>query len=241
VARDLATQSGALDKITELQALPFRDTAAYVVLLLALSSAAVLGWQRRILSFEGALLAIAALLSFRSQRDVWVMAIVAAAIIAPWLPTARTSLERPSLRVMTAAFAVAILVTTAAFRMLGINSENLQARLALQMPVAAGDYIRQNGIQGPLFNDFNWGGFLIWKLRMPVTLDGRQNVYGDQRMDRSVVTWSGQPDWASDPDLISARLIVGPVNAPLIQLLRRDNRFRLAYEDKLAAVFVAGR
>jgi hypothetical protein len=57
-------------------------------------------------------------------------------------------------------------------------------------------------------------------------------------MDRSVATWSGQTDWASDPDLISARLVIGPVHIPLTQLLRRDSRYQLVYEDKIAAVFI---
>jgi hypothetical protein len=105
------------------------------------------------------------------------------------------------------------------------------------MPVRAVEFVRQHGYPGPVFNDFNWGGYLIWSLRMPVTIDGRQNVYGDQRMDRSVATWGGQPDWSSDPDLSSARRVIGPIGAPLIQLLSRDSRYQLVYKDKLAAVF----
>jgi hypothetical protein len=73
---------------------------------------------------------------------------------------------------------------------------------------------------------------------MPVSIDGRAALYGDQRIDRSVQTWSGQPDWASDPQLSAAGLVIGPVKSPLIQLLRLDPRFELAYEDKVAAVFV---
>jgi hypothetical protein len=56
-------------------------------------------------------------------------------------------------------------------------------------------------------------------------------------MDRSVATWGGAPDWASDPDLTSARLVIGPVRTPLVQLLRRDSHYQLVYEDRLAAVF----
>jgi hypothetical protein len=241
VARDLASQSGALDKISELHALPFRDPAAYIVLLLAMASAAVLAWQRRILSFEAALLAFAALLSFRSQRDVWLMAVVASAILAPSLPKARNSQELPPGWVSAVALVLAVLLTTASYRALGINNANLQARLTEQMPVRAVNNILQNHYQGTLFNDFTWGGYLIWNLRQPVTIDGRQNVYGDQRMDLSVATWSGQPGWSADPDLVSAGIVIGPVRSPLTQLLRHDGRFQLAYEDSLAAVFTARR
>jgi hypothetical protein len=109
------------------------------------------------------------------------------------------------------------------------------------MPVRAVESIRTNGYAGPLYNDFNWGGYLIWALRMPVNIDGRTNLYGNERMDRSIATWGAQPDWASDPELKSAGLVIGPVTAPLTQLLRMDSHYKLVYEDKLAAVFVAQR
>jgi hypothetical protein len=73
---------------------------------------------------------------------------------------------------------------------------------------------------------------------MPVSIDGRAAFYGDQRIDRSVATWSAQPDWASDAQLMKAGVVIGPVKAPLTQVLRMDPRFQLAYEDKVAAVFV---
>ena len=89
-----------------------------------------------------------------------------------------------------------------------------------------------------MFNDYDWGGFLIWNLRQPVEIDGRSNLYGDKRIERSVDTWNAQPDWACDPDLFRAGYVIAPVKKPLAQVLRMDPRFELAFEDKLAAVFV---
>ena len=96
-------------------------------------------------------------------------------------------------------------------------------------------------LHGPVFNDFNWGGYMIWALRMPVSIDGRAAFYGDEAIDRSIATWNAEPDWASDPQLKAAGVVIGPVKAPLTQVLRMDPRFRLLYEDGLAAVFVARR
>jgi len=78
----------------------------------------------------------------------------------------------------------------------------------------------------------------VWALRMPVTIDGRGAMYGDEAIDRSVATWSAEPDWQSDPQLASAGAVIGPVKAPLTQVLRLDPRWTLAYEDKLAVVFI---
>jgi hypothetical protein len=53
-----------------------------------------------------------------------------------------------------------------------------------------------------------------------------------------MATWNAEPDWASDPQLKAAGLVIGPVKAALTQLLRLDPRYQLVYEDKVAAVFI---
>ena len=65
------------------------------------------------------------------------------------------------------------------------------------------------------------------------------NVHGDHRMERSFNTWSGLSGWESDPDLMKARLVISGVKDSLTNLMRMDSRFKLVYEDAVAAVFVA--
>jgi hypothetical protein len=240
-AYDLATQGGALNKVSELQAIPFRGAVDYTVLLLALGSAAALAWRRRFVLFETALLAFAAVLSFRSQRDVWVMAAVGALILASTMPGSEKAAMRLQKLGEAAAALAAVLIVTAGFGAMQVNDAQLETQLAKNMPVDAVKAIRAKGYPGPLYNDYTWGGYLIWALRMPVSIDGRQNLYGDQRIDRSIATWNAEPDWASDAQLMKAGVVIGPVKAPLNQVLRMDSRFQLVYEDKVAAVFVARR
>jgi hypothetical protein len=240
-AYDLATQAGALNNVTELHAMPFRDIPDFSILFFALSSAAALAWRRRFQPFETALLAFATMLAFRSQRDVWVMATVAAAILASTI----TGSEKAAMRLPKWATAPAVLAAglavLAGFRVMGVNNAQLETQLAKGLPVRAVEAVRAKGYAGPVFNDYDWGGYLIWALRMPVSVDGRAAFYGDKNLDRSAATWSAQPDWASDAQLTSAGMVIGPVKAPLTQILRLDPRFQLLYEDKVAAVFVARR
>jgi len=238
-AHDLATQGGALNKVTELQAIPFRGVGDFLVLLLALGSAAALAWQRRLLPFETALLAFAAVLAFRSQRDVWVMAAVGALILASTIPGRESAAILLTKLGTGLAVLAAGLVMLAGFRMMRVNNTQLATQLAKDMPVNAVKAIQAKGYAGPVYNGYNWGGYLIWELKMPVSIDGRQNLYGDKRMDRSVATWGAEPDWATDTQLTSAGVVIGPVKAPLNQVLRMDPRYQLVYEDKVAAVFVA--
>jgi hypothetical protein len=239
VAYDLAAQPGVLDKINELKSIPFRDFTDFLVLFLALASAAALAWSRRFRFFEIGLLVFAAVVSFRSQRDVWVMATAAAAILASTIISKRkTTLRLPPFASTVAAFIAAVAVL-AGFRMMHVNDALLEPQVAKTYPVAAVDAIRAHGYSGPIYNDFNWGGYLIWALRQPVSIDGRAAFYGDQAIDRSVATWNLAPDWASDRLLKSAGLVIGPVKTPLTEMLRLDPRYQLVYEDKVATVFAA--
>jgi hypothetical protein len=70
-------------------------------------------------------------------------------------------------------------------------------------------------------------------------MDGRMNVHGDQRIERSVKTWSGLKGWESDPELMKARLVIGDANHALTNLMRTDSRFKFVYEDDVAVVFIA--
>ena len=73
---------------------------------------------------------------------------------------------------------------------------------------------------------------------MPVIIDGRLNLYGDERLQQSIKTWQGRPGWDSDPDLLNARLVISDKNYAFASLLRLHPSYKLAYEDNVAAVFV---
>lgn len=241
VAWQLGSQSGVLDMLQEMTALPFRTLADFVLLFLALGAAGVLFRYRKLPPFETLALALAAVLSFRSRRDLWVMAITAGAILAAGIPSRPRKEHREGLPLwalaVSAATIVAVLAGSAA--LMHLNNDKLRSLMAKEMPVNAVDVIRERHYDGAVFNNYDWGGFLLWRLGEPVSIDGRAALYGDDRMKRSQETWTGKTDWASNPDLQSAGVVIAPDGAALTQLLRTDSHFELAYEDKIAAVFVA--
>jgi len=108
-----------------------------------------------------------------------------------------------------------------------------------EYPVRAVAFVRDHALPGPLFNDFDWGGYLIWALpEHPVAIDGRTNLYGSDRVLRNYRTLIGEGDWENDPDLTSARLVIlSPKKWPLVDLLRQSDDWAVAYEDKTAVVF----
>ena len=239
VVFEYSSQPGVYGLVSEFKALPFRGLQDYGVLFFALGAAGMIARARRAEVFEIVMLVFAVLVSFRSQRDVWVVVPVASAMIAQGLKGRAderfqvTAMAAPLIAVAT------FLAVFLAFRVLHVNNDALQAKVEKEMPVRAVEFVKAKGLTGPLYNDFDWGGYLIWGLRIPVSMDGRTNVYGDARIARSAATWSAAADWASDADLLKANLVIGPVNASLTQVLRLSPRYELVYEDKVAVVFVA--
>lgn len=240
IAHDLAAQSGVLNTISEMRSLPFRSVSDFVLLFLVLAAVGVLVRYHRFFPFETLLLVMGVIISFRSQRDIWFISVIAAIILAEGLPSASPS-EQPR---SSWSWQMVTLTATALFVVAGallshLSNARLEDRLAQQMPVGAVKAVQQRQYAGALYNTYGWGGFLIWNLRQPVSIDGRAAFYGDERIDRSIATWDGGPDWSSDPDLKSAGIVIAPVKTALAQLLRMDPRFALAYQDKVAVVFVA--
>lgn len=235
----MGSQPGVLDTVTEMHALAFRSFGDYLLLFLALASTALLFRRGRPALFSSLLLAMSVVLSFRSQRDAWILSIVAVALIAAELKNDAGQHARPPAWSLPVTFAATAVVVAIGIPALRVNNARLLALQAQEMPVQAVAQVRLRHYPGPLFNDYNWGGFLIWQLGMPVSIDGRAGLYGDPGIHRSMETWGGGPQWASDPGLQSAALVIAPIGAALTQLLRLDPRFHLVYQDRIAAVFVA--
>lgn len=241
VVYNLMTQGGGLTQVSEMQAIPFRNITDYCFLFFALAATGALAWRRRFPIFESGLLLFATVMAFRSQRDAWLIAIAAATILGSLVTVRRSATAQVPRFAAACAAILAACIVLACFPLMGVSKTVLNSQISNVLPKRAVDAIRANDYPGPIFNDFNWGGYLIWALRQPVAIDGRTNLYGNAGMNRSIATWNAQPNWSTDPQLMSAGTVIGPVTSPLIQVLRTDPRFKLVYEDKLAAVFIAQR
>jgi hypothetical protein len=253
VVCEYATQPGPFRWVTELQALDFRGLSDWVVLALGGAAAFALGrrsaagadsqhgeGRRSFDTFEALLLIAAAGFTFRSRRDLWWLTLASLVVLAR-SAAGRTSGEPPTLGRRGIAGVVAVLLVLAAgtFWVRGLSEGRLRQTVAEVFPAQAADAVRQGGYAGPLFNDFNWGGFLIWRLPgLPVALDGRTNLHGDKRILRIGNVWAGAAGWQDDPDLCAAGVVIANVQTPLASLLLQDPRFVQVHEDRQARVFV---
>jgi hypothetical protein len=238
---EVAQSTTMFQYISELHAMDFRHPAHWIVLGMVLSAAFTLGRDREMRPLPWLLLGAGVFVGFRATRDIWMPIIAAAAILAGSKhENAGADWWRfPSWMVPSTVVVVGLMTLVLAGRQ-KLSPADLEADLATEYPAAALRFIESHHYGGPLFNHFDWGGFLMWRFpSVPVSIDGRANLHGDRRIARAVATWSGADGWAQDPELCAARLVIAQVHLPLAVLLRGDPRFDLVYSDDVAAVFVA--
>jgi hypothetical protein len=100
-----------------------------------------------------------------------------------------------------------------------VNSKSLSVeKLSEGMyPYKAVEYLKNNPIEGNMFNEYNWGGFLIWQYPdKKVFIDGRMPSWkiGDYRVFQDFNT-------------------IGSINEGWDELLRKyDISFSLVYNDQ---------
>jgi hypothetical protein len=106
-------------------------------------------------------------------------------------------------------------------------------------PAAAVEFLRAHPQSGAIYNDYGWGGYLIWKLypQREVYIDGRADVYGDAFMEETLATMAGERNWREPLERYGVRTAIIKPNAPLASLLRQDGMWRSVYEDRQAVIF----
>lgn len=111
---------------------------------------------------------------------------------------------------------------------------------AQNFPAAAVEFIRENGLPQPVFNEYGWGGYMIWKLQpgYRVYIDGRADVYGDAFMEEFLKTRDGVAAWRAPLEREGVRTVAVNPDAPLASLLRQEKGWRKVFEDKQAVIFV---
>jgi hypothetical protein len=239
VLYDVAAQTGVYWFNDEMVAPRFRGPSDWVLLGLTLAAAFVLPRVRH-RRFLGTIFAIGVFVSFRSGRDVWFVIVCATLIVAMANTEVDMAAVAFTLSHRTRSWAIVAAVLMFAVLVSVKSPAGLDARVRREFPDGAAHAVETGGYPGPLYNHFNWGGYLIWRLpHLKVSMDGRSHVHGDERIIQSLRTWAGLGDWRSDPELGAARVVIASTNMALASLLTRDARFREVYHDDIARVFVA--
>jgi hypothetical protein len=110
----------------------------------------------------------------------------------------------------------------------------------LALPLHAAAWVERAEIHGPMLNYLSFGGYLMWALPDPVFIDGRLEVVGEEFYERYRKIFASVAGIETAVSDWGVRWVVFPYleRPDLLDGLSRDPRWRLAYVDHLAVIFV---
>lgn len=112
------------------------------------------------------------------------------------------------------------------------------AAIASRYPVAAVDHLKQTGLATARgYNSYNWGGYLIWR-GLPVFVDGRADVYGDEFLSYYRRAFDIAADWRRPLDDFQVDYVLMEQGSALSVLLEASDQWKQDYSDGVAQIFV---
>ncbi len=241
--QSLTTPAGAY--LPDLHAMGFRRPQDYLLMLLTMAAFLALGLRRSRDSFKIVLLIACAILAFHAQRNTWLAALAATAVIGEAFCESPAEQQESQLRRgrstqgMVAAGLLAAILIVATFVLIPRSPQLLMAKVAETFPVAACNYIRNQQLPQPLFNAYEWGGFLAWFLPdYPVTIDSRPGLYDDDFVVQYFKTMNAEVPYASFSAMNQAGTLLLPRHSVMGEALSTLPSFRVAYSDDVAIVLI---
>jgi len=250
------TSRAMMQYIQEWKSPNFHETMFQALALLLLVTFGALALSaKRVRPGELLILLVLTLATLRSSRNVPFFALVAMPLLAehswnwvsaqPWGRWATKPEKRESGRasLMKLVLNVAILLitplTVVAVRV-GNSVANQPATEAGIYPAAAVDFMIKEKPPQPIYNEYVWGGYLIWRLypEYRVNMDGRADVYGDDLVEESLAVHDGEPKWRDSLNRDGVRTVLVKPDVPLASLLREDAAWNRVFEDKYSVIFV---
>jgi hypothetical protein len=115
-----------------------------------------------------------------------------------------------------------------------VKQQDPESQLSTTLPVAAVEFIKKNKITGRMFNNYNYGGFLIYQFYpdQKVFIDGRADMYGDEFIREYIKIYNGAENWKPLFDKYSIDYALVGKHAPIYQLLQLSGGFAVVYQDK---------
>ena len=238
------------------------DGAFYVMLLVATVAVFLALWRRQL---GAAMLVVgAAVLAIRHIRfqalfaEVVVLvggAVLTAALAGRWERIRQSRLG--SLAVIGLAYCVVGLACLRAADLTSnrsyLGTTNLStfgAGLSWWFPENASAFLERENIPGRVFNSYDEGGYLTWRLgpKYPDYIDGRALPFGPQLFERNqqlMATSPDSPEWQREADHYGINAIIVPLSRyngveffPVLRQFCASRSWRPVYLDEVAGVFL---
>ena len=234
---DLAfRQTLNINHITEWRSLDFHSIRGKIVfLLLASTIVLALARKRRWRLDEVLFLLIGFYSALTYTRFLFLAAIVLTPILANelgFLPPYRPELDRPVINAVLVASLLALCVWRFP------SPEFLMADTVAAYPVKALPYLQKFHPEGRVFNDFLWGGYLIWNTRqIPVFADSRVDIFEYSGAFGDYLDAMGIKATEEVLDKYHIRYVLYSAQTPLSYLLQHDRGWGVRYQDETTILF----
>ncbi len=223
-----------------------RQTWPFIALLLG-TFGAVGASGKRLDGTDFVLFSGTAFMSLLAGRNIALFAVVATPILTYHLDTALlergwvlNTVKRPT-RMMARLNIVLvglILLGAAAKVLVVLDRETVREAQAMFLPLDAAMHLNEKRPDGPMFNSYNWGGYLMFAApEYPVFVDGRTDLYGDEVLTTYLRTAMGGENWRETLDEYGIRLIVVEKGSGLDRNLQDAWGWSLDYDDELAVIY----
>jgi hypothetical protein len=105
-------------------------------------------------------------------------------------------------------------------------------------PEGAVAFLARAGREGGVFNEYFWGGYLIWRLypTYPVWVDGRAAVHGPRRLLDYIEVDEVRPRWRQTLERTGMDLVLVRARSRLASVLRTSPDWEVLYHDHVAVV-----
>ncbi len=107
-----------------------------------------------------------------------------------------------------------------------------------KFPVRAMDWWIEHPQEGNIFNDFGWGGYLLYRLwpEQQVFIDGQTDFYGEKLTRDYEVLANTFLGWEELIERYQITHLILPIHSPLVLRLNEDPNWQTLYVDETAAI-----
>jgi Flp pilus assembly protein TadD len=266
--QDLSIAEWIPQKLNWASAVALRNPDFYLWLLIAVVGAIPIALWRKHLG-EAAILAGAAYVSARHVRLEGMFAAVAVVIAGSVLSSAWRAWEprifdalrwdARSRRIVAVGLSSLVVLLTCVWsadvvsdrtHLSATETADFGAGLSWWFPEGAANFIERENIPGRIFNTYNEGGYIAWRLG-PQRLDyvdGRGDPFGPELIAHAgslMATLPDSPEWQAEADRYGIDAIIVPLGRydalqffPLLRQFCASETWRPVYLDEVSAVFV---
>jgi hypothetical protein len=144
---------------------------------------------------------------------------------------------KPALRNLINVSLLLLLMIAVGWKTVDVNQiEFINEVESKVFPVRAVEWMAETDYSGKLFNNYNWGGYIIWHLPdTPLFVDGRTDLFGDQILTDYMAVITVDENWQEVLDEYEIDTLLVPQGS-LISKVAESTGWKIIYRDEIAVI-----